>query len=172
MIIDHILNMIHDITFDEFFAPNFDLNEWIRDEIIIRDDEVPLTSIHFGNGLWDCTWAIELEEESLSDNEDKEIDHPLQLNSRQQAAYDLATEAANRRVNEFEKYGTEIRTRYPPLTRELMVRRRRAQRDQQNSPTPTPVDSPDLDRLELNIISSSKGKGPERNIHNHPTSIE
>jgi len=175
MIADHILNMIHNIKYDEFFTTDFNLNEWIRDEIIIRDDEIPLTSIHFGNGLWDNTWAIEPEEEELllCENEDEELDNPLQLNLRQRAIYDLATAAANRRVNEFEKFGTNIRQRYPPMTRELMVLRRRTQDDQQKSPSPCPASLPDLEQLELNIVSTSKGKGKEYNSpQNHPTTLE
>jgi len=91
--------------------------------MILQDDKIPLTSIHFRNGLWDNTWAIEPENDTDPDKEDEDSDNPLQLNAKQCTIYDLATLVANCRVTEHEKFSTEIQTRYPPMTQEFMLRR-------------------------------------------------
>jgi len=44
VISDHIYNMTHKLTFEEFFTENFDLTEWLHKEILLHEDEIPLTA--------------------------------------------------------------------------------------------------------------------------------
>jgi len=171
MIADHILNMTHQISFDELFESDFDLNEWVRDEVLCRDEDIPLSAVYFGDGLWDNTWLTEPEEEFVDSDEEHNYDNPLELNSKQLTIRRLASLAHNRRVTEYERYGTNIRNRFPPVTRENLCLRRQAQRDQDRSPTPNTM--PELEQLELNLVKTIKGKGrTEDSLYNHPTTIE
>ncbi|KIJ42983.1 hypothetical protein M422DRAFT_253778 [Sphaerobolus stellatus SS14] len=85
-IADHVLNMVHEVAFDEFFEIDIYICDFIREEILLRDNEVPLTAVYTSDslhGLWDNDW-IQDPWENLSDDETDDMDiNPLQLNSRQ-----------------------------------------------------------------------------------------
>ena len=164
IISDHIYNMTHEITFEKFFAGDFDLAEWLREEILLREDEIALTATRFGDGLWDNTWTEESGEESHDDKWEDQVNNPLHLNTRQSETYRLATVAHNRQVDEFEDYGTPIRRRFPLLP--LRGSRTEVRPGSQSS-------MPDLENLELNEVKPFKGKGKDKGLpHNNPTTVE
>ena len=91
VISNHIYNITHNLTFEEFFLENFDLAEWFHKEILLHEDEIPLTATQFRDGLWDNTWSNELEEECHDDECEVQVNNPLYLNTGQLENYRLVT---------------------------------------------------------------------------------
>ncbi|KIJ28336.1 hypothetical protein M422DRAFT_270405 [Sphaerobolus stellatus SS14] len=107
--------MTHNINFDNFFDPLLDLAEYISDEIIIRDDEVPLTAFYTGDnqfGLWKNERIIN---PSSENNLNDTVNNTFQLNYKQQEIRHLASLAHNRRWEESVNEGTSMKIRFPHL---------------------------------------------------------
>ncbi|KIJ31970.1 hypothetical protein M422DRAFT_266338 [Sphaerobolus stellatus SS14] len=110
--------MVHEIAFNEFFKTDFYICDFLREEILLRDNEVPLTAVYTGNslhGLWDNDW-IQDPWENLSDDETDDVDiNPLQLNPLQAHVGELAIIAHHRQISEYENGGPVIRHRFPHI---------------------------------------------------------
>ncbi|KIJ34028.1 hypothetical protein M422DRAFT_263986 [Sphaerobolus stellatus SS14] len=107
-IADHVLNMVHEVAFDDFFETDFYICDFLREEILMRENEIPLTAVYTGDslhGLWDNDW-IQDHWENLSDDEMDDADiNPLQLNPLQARVRGLAIMAHDRRISEYENGG-------------------------------------------------------------------
>ncbi|KIJ23775.1 hypothetical protein M422DRAFT_275579 [Sphaerobolus stellatus SS14] len=96
-IADHVLNIVHTVSSDQFFNPNFNVAEFITNEIRNRVDDIPLTALYTGDseyGLWENDWIIDPWDEI--DNDDVILAH-------------------NQRVDELIENETIIQLRFPAI---------------------------------------------------------
>ncbi|KIJ22527.1 hypothetical protein M422DRAFT_277022 [Sphaerobolus stellatus SS14] len=113
LIANHVLNMTHQLSLELFFDDDFDVAEWLRDEIIIRLVDVPTAaSYREKDGIWDYTRDLD-NRDSSDKNDYIEWYYASCLTSRQHEILDASRVAHNRRVDEYENGGAPIRHRYP-----------------------------------------------------------